>query len=333
MVNRRVNPKPRPRIAPKKSNQQSGGIQQHLQAYFISHLQILFSSLGRVIRTPLTSMMTISVLAIAIAFAAGFYMLIVNAQQLTGSFEDSNQISVFLKTKVTDTQGRKLFQRWQEEPLISSLQLITKDEALAEFQTYSGFGEALEALDYNPLPTVILVEPSDAVNNHQQIEALLERLQQTEEVDFAQLDMRWLQRLQSMMELAQRGVLLLSALLSLAVLFITGNTIRLELQSRQEEVIIAKLVGATHSFIQRPFLYCGFWYGFLAGFVAWLIVSLMMWILQKPIEKLSMLYDGSFHALFPSFLDLIYLLTISAILGIIGAWLVLQSQLQRLKPE
>ena len=332
MVNKRVHSNQRKN--PRKKNQQpTGDIKQHLQAYFISHLQILFSSLGRVLRTPLTSMMTISVLAIAIAFATGFYMLIVNVQQLTGSFEDSNQISVFLKIDVSDQQGRKLFKRWQDEPLIASMQLVTKDEALTEFQVYSGFGDALNALDFNPLPAVILVEPSDAVNNQQQIEALLKRLEQTDEVDFAQLDMRWLQRLQSMMKLAQRGVVLLSALLSLAVLFITGNTIRLELQSRQDEVIIAKLVGATHSFIQRPFLYCGFWYGFLAGFMAWLIVSLMMWVLQGPIETLSMLYDGSFHALFPSFSDLIYLLIISSALGIMGAWLVLQSQLQQLKPE
>ncbi len=119
----------------------------------------------------------------------------------------------------------------------------------------------------------------------------------------------------------------------MAVLFITGNTIRLELQNRRDEVLIAKLVGATHGFIQRPFLYSGFWYGLLAGIFAWSVITCMMWVLQKPIETLSALYDGNFSVLFLNVQETLALLLIAAGLGIIGAWMVLIGQLQLIKPE
>jgi cell division transport system permease protein len=166
-----------------------------------------------------------------------------------------------------------------------------------------------------------------------ELESLHETLKRSVEVDFAQMDMQWVKRLQSFMEVARRGGILLSSLLGVAVLFIAGNTIRLELHNRREEVVITKLVGATNAFIQRPFLYGGFWLGFLSGVAAWFIVTVMMLILRQPVEKLSGLYDGSFQLLFLSYTETLALLAMSSLLSIVGAWTVLCYQLQQLKPE
>ena len=277
--------------------------------------------------------MTIAVMAIAISLAGGFYILLVNVQQLTGNLETSNQISVFLKLEVSDQQGRELANKLSGNADIQKIKLITKQQALEEFQTYSGFGDALKALQNNPLPTVIQILPGNSLQESTRIKSLLEDLRRLPEVDFAQMDMQWVQRLQSIMTLARRGVSLLSIILALAVLFITGNTIRLELQNRKDEVIIAKLVGATNGFIQRPFLYCGLWYGLFAGILAWVIVTIMLLVLQQPIEKISSLYDGSFEIIFLGFSDTLLFVTVSALLGLIGAWIVLVFQLQQLKPE
>jgi cell division transport system permease protein len=152
-------------------------------------------------------------------------------------------------------------------------------------------------------------------------------------VDFVQVDMQWVEKLQTIMLIASRGVMLVSLLLGFAVTFITGNTIRLELQNRQDEVFISKLVGATQSFIQRPFLYTGFWLGFIAGFLAWLIITIMLLILESPVEKLSTLYNGSFELLFLSFSEFILLLMIASTLAVLGSWAVLHYQLRQLKPQ
>ena len=216
---------------------------------------------------------------------------------------------------------------------VQDVKLITREQALAEFQTYSGFGAAINALEKNPLPIVLQVLPKNTLEDKQGLENLLKSFQQSPEVDIAQMDLQWVERLQSIMAVARLFATLLNVMLGGAVLFIIGNTIRLELHNRRDEVVIAKLVGATNSFIQRPFLYTGFWIGFISGVSAWFIVTTLMLILRQPVEKLSGLYEGGFHLLFLSFTETLALIGISSALGVLGSWAVLICQLQYTKPE
>lgn len=309
-----------------------GSFSDRTHAYFDLHAHAFFSSLGRLVRAPFTSLMTITVLAIAIALAASFYLLVSNLEQLTGKLDDGNHISLFLKENIADSQGKVLAEKIKKMPGVDNVKVITKDQALAEFKEYSGFGDALNALEKNPLPTVIQVLPKTGWQN-EQLDKLLNLLQARAEVDFAQLDMQWIKKLQSIMELASRAVTLVSIVLGCGVLFIAGNTIRLELHNRRDEVVIAKLVGATQSFIQRPFLYIGFWLGFFSGIAAWMIVTIMMFFIQQPINRLSELYDGVFQILYLGFFETLSLIMIASLLGILGSWIVLCYQLQQLKPE
>ena len=325
--------KSKPKPITSQTKQSGGGIIDKFQAYLRLHAHALFSSLGKLLKTPLTSVMTIVVLAIAIALASGFYVLLGNAEQLTGNLEASNQISLFLKKNISDLEGRKLADKIKESPDVKMVELITQEQALAEFRDYSGFGKALNALDNNPLPTVIQVLPKNTLEDAEEVQRLTDELGRLNEVDVAQMDMQWVRRLQSMMNLARHGVVLLSFVLSFAVLFIMGNTIRLELEDRRDEVLIAKLVGATYAFIQRPFLYTGFWFGFFAGATAWLIVTGIMLILKSPMEHLSELYDNNYHVLFLNFSESLLLLFISSLLGVMGSWMVLRYQLRQMKLE
>lgn len=311
-----------------------GNLGDKTQAYLDIHAHALFSSLGRLVDAPFTSIMTIAVLAIAISLASGFYIVVANLQQLTGSLETSNQISLFLRDEVSDAKANILADSIRQNAKVRKVTVISREQALKEFEEHSGFGDALKALSNNPLPIVIQVLPKNSLEEGgMEFDSLYESLKQSGEVDFAQMDMQWVRRLQSFMEVARRAGLLLSLLLGVAVLFITGNTIRLELHNRREEVVIAKLVGATNAFIQRPFLYGGFWLGFLSGVSAWFIVTLMMLVLRQPVEKLSGLYGGTFHILFLDYAETFSLLAISVLLSMLGAWVVLSYQLQQLKPE
>ncbi len=310
-----------------------GSFSDKLHAYRELHAHALFSSLGRLVASPFTSIMTIAVLAIAISLASGFYILVVNLQQLTGNLETSNQISLFLRDDVSDAHANKLAAGIKQNTSVQDVKLITREQALVEFKTYSGFGAAINALEKNPLPIVIQVLPKNTLEDRQELEILLKSFQQYPEVDFAQIDLQWVERLQSIMSVARLFATLLNVMLGAAVLFIIGNTIRLELHNRRDEVVIAKLVGATNSFIQRPFLYTGFWIGFISGVSAWFIVTVLMLILRQPVEKLSGLYEDGFHLLFLSFTETLAVLGISSALGILGSWAVLIYQLQHTKPE
>lgn len=310
-----------------------GSLKQKLQGYLDNHGHTLFASLGRLWRTPLATTLTVTVIAIALALPASFYVMLKNLHQLGVVLEDSNQISLFLKPQYSDDAGLALAERLKENIAIENVALITKEGALREFRTYSGFGDALEALGANPLPVVIQIRPKASLANSSEAQVLVNELQKLPEAEYVQLDMQWLERLQALLGLARHGVSMISILLSLAVLLVVSNTIRLELENRKEEIVVAKLVGATNMFIRRPFLYCGFWYGFLGSIVAWIFVTFMTLLVYPSVSRLSELYARELELRFLGFADTLGLILVASLLGVVGAWLVLMPQLRRMNPE
>jgi len=304
------------------------------RSYFIRHIQVFFYSLGQLSRAPISTLMTCMVIGIALALPAGLYTLLKNAQQLSGGWESTAQISVFLKKKVSEKQAQNLkfeIQRW---PNIISVHYISRDQALKEFQALSGFGDALKALNSNPLPSVLIVKPKLlSGKNESSTQDLLNKLRGLRETDKAQLDMQWIRRLYAIMNIVERGVLILGALLALAVLLVVGNTIRLAIQNRRKEIVVMKLIGGTDAFIRRPFLYTGFWYGLLGGIIAWLLVSFTLLSISNPIEKLTSLYQNQFSLNYMSFLSTILLLLLSILLGLIGSWFAVGRHLREIEPQ
>lgn len=304
-----------------------------VNAYLLNHAHGLFSSLGRLTRNPYTSAMTILVLSIAIALAGCFYIVVANVQQLTGNLESSNQMSLFLKEHVTEAAAQKLLEQLRQNPNVEAVKFISKNQAMDEFKVHSGFADALNALTSNPLPHVIQLQPVRTLESSASIQQLMGDFKQLPNVDFVQVDMQWVERVQTLMVVVNRSVKIVAILLGIAVTFITGNTIRLELQNRQDEVFISKLVGATNAFIQRPFLYTGFWLGLIAGFLAWVIVTSMLLIVEGPVERLSTLYNSGFEMLFLGFGEFFCLLLIASGLAVLGSWAVLNYQLRQIRPQ
>ncbi len=317
----------------RQTQQAGGGLVDKVQAYRDHHAHALFSSLGRLVATPFSTIMTIAVLAISIALATGFYIMVINIQQLTANLEASNQISLFMKDSISDDKAISIADSIKQNRDVQGVKLISKEQALAEFKTYSGFGSAIDMLEKNPLPVVIQVQPKNSLQNSQALEKLLQTLKQLDTVEYAQADMQWVERLQSIIDVANYSTLLFGFMIAIGILFIIGNTIRLELQNRKDEVIISKLVGATNAFIRRPFLYTGFWLGFISSVVAWFIVAILMLLLKQPVEKLSGLYDNELHIIFLSIGDTLGLLTLASLLGVFSSWGVLLFQLRHTRPE
>ncbi len=327
--------KPKASVKPevKQTLKAGGDFSDRLKAYRDQHAQSFFSSLGRLFSTPFTSIMTVGVIAIAIALASGFYLVINNLQQLTAGLEASNQISLFLRDEISEAHAKKFADQIRKNADVKKVAVIDKKQALQEFKNFSGFGDAIDVLEKNPLPIVLEVLPKDALSDKEKLTGLLEQLKKSTEVDFAQMDLEWVERLQNIVATAKLAAVSLSILLAATVFFIAGNTIRLEIHNRKQEIIISKLVGATNSFIQRPFLYTGFWLGFLSGVTAWFIVTLMMLVLRQSVENLSGLYAGKFHLLFFTYGETFILISVSALLAVLGSWLVLFIQLKHLNPE
>lgn len=304
-----------------------------LRSYIANHRLMAMVSLRRLLQTPIPSLMTWMVIAIALALPAGLFVFLQNAQQLSAGWDRAVQISVYVRMDISEEDGRALAQRLHRRPDVQSAEYISRDAALAEFRELSGFGEALEYLDDNPLPAVIIVQPDTVTPDIVVARKLLEELRQIAEIEQAQLDLEWVQRLYSLMELGQRAVLMLGLLLSLAVLLVIGNTIRLSIESRREEIVVIKLVGGTNAFVRRPFLYSGIWYGLGGGIMAWVLISLVLVLLSGPVDRLVQAYRGDFDLSGLGFTYTALLLLVSGLLGVIGAWLAVGRHLAAIEPR
>jgi cell division transport system permease protein len=297
------------------------------------HAQVALESLGRLYRNLLPAVMTAAVIGIALALPSGLYLLLDNLHRLSGSWDGQASISVFLKGNVPAVQTESLAKRIRGWPEVARLELITPEQALQEFSARSGFADALEALDENPLPAVLIVTPRGEHTAPEAAAALQKKLRSLPEVDLAQLDLEWVQRLAAMIEIARRGILVIGSLLALAVLLVIGNTIRLEIQNRRPEIVVTKLIGATNAFVRRPFLYSGLWYGLLGALLAWLLVIVGFWLLADPVARLAGLYHSDFALETLPLLTLGVLLACGILLGLLGSWLAVGRHLSAIEPS
>ena len=307
--------------------------QRNPLTWLARHAQNAIASLGRLTRQPAATLMTATVIGIAIALPSGLHLLIDNVRTLSGSWEGASSISLFLKQELDDRQAEQVRHTISLRNDVAEARLITREEALQEFRQRSGFGDALDLLGRNPLPAVVLVTPGAAFSSAEATGRIAGQLEGYREIEMAQGDLQWLRRLDAITLTLERGVGLLAALLSAAVLLIIGNTIRLEIQDRHSEIEIIKLVGGTDAFIRRPFLYEGLWYGLIGAAIATVLVMLALYLMQGPVERLAGLYASRFELSLITSGTFVAILLGSPLLGLLGAWLAVSRHLQRIVPE
>jgi len=296
------------------------------------HLQVAFDSLSRLYRNRVSSLMTAAVIAIALALPAGLFLLLDNLDRLSGSWDGQASMSVFLKQDITDTQAGVLLKQVSEWPEVGAVELVTPAQALEEFSQRSGFADVLGALEDNPLPYVLIVIPASTQLDPVAASALQARFTDLPETELAQLDLQWVQRLAAILDIAQRIILIIGVLLALAVMLVIGNTIRLEIQNRRDEIVVTKLIGATNSFVRQPFLYSGFWYGALGALIAWAVVEGGFWLLAEPVARLAGLYHSDFSLETLPLQLLLVLLLGGILLGLLGSWLAVGRHLDAIEP-
>jgi cell division transport system permease protein len=303
-----------------------------INAWLQHHRLSAADSLVRVLDNPGSSLLTWLVIGIALALPVGLNVALDNVSKVSTGWESPAQISLFLQNGVADDRAKQLLAELSAREDVRETRFISREEALDEFRDLSGFADVLANLDENPLPDLILVTPKPTLDEAA-VSALRTALEQNADVAEAVLDMAWLQRLNSLMELSRRVVLAVGGLLVVGVLLILGNTIRLAIESRRDEILIVKLVGGSNGFVRRPFLYTGLWYGVGGGVLAALLVSAALWYLEEPIGELAMLYESAFYLTGLGVMGALNLIILGGILGLAGAWLAVSRHLVHIEPQ
>jgi len=310
--------------APKKPRASRGN------AWFQQHQAVAVDSLSRMLAEPGSSLLTWAVIGIAMALPVCLLLFLQNFRQLNTSLEEAGNISLFMQYDISRVELEAVAREIEALAGVAGVTLVTADEALAEFQDTSGFGNALDGLDENPLPALVIVRPaSDLAADVRELAARIEAMPQ---VAAAQVDLEWLQRLYAIISLAQRFTVGLAALLALGVVLAIGNTVRLAIENRRDEILVVKLVGGTDAFVSRPFLYTGIWFGVGGGLFAAIVALLAFFLLAGPFARLMALYDSDFTLTGLTASDLLLLLVVAGALGLSGAWLSVLRHLRRIEP-
>ncbi len=306
---------------------------QRISMFFIDHVRQMFASIGELYRTPLATIMTVAVLGISITLPGVLYILVKNTEAVTENWQKAAEISLFLKQDVTSAEANQLVTRLSLRPEIKEVKYISADDALQEFVLLSGLGDAIEYLETNPLPSVVTVSPTQRHATPRAAENLVMELKKEREVESGSVDIEWLERLNASMSFAKDIVYALSLLLLIAVVLIIGNTIRLNILNKRDEIVVMKLVGATDAFIHRPFLYTGFWYGLLGGVVAWFCITVLLVWLGFTLQKVFNTFNVELDITGLDISALVTMMLVSIIMGLLGSFLSVRKHVRSIEPE
>ncbi|WP_414040115.1 permease-like cell division protein FtsX [Acidithiobacillus sp. M4-SHS-6] len=282
-------------------------------------LEAAQNALHTLVKQPLATLMTIFALAIVLALPVGLFAALNNLQQLLGQWRDQAQISLFLHQDATAQDIQQLQKKLQGSTGVVNVRYVGKTAALQEFEKNAGMTAAIRILGENPLPASFIVELNPLSESPAALQAQIQAWSRQPGVASAQSDLHWVARLQAILALGKTAVWILTILLAVGAILVMGNTIRLHIAQRRDEIDIASLVGATRSFIRRPFLYQGLLQGAIAGTLAWIIIAITIAILQGPVDRLATLYGTRFELLGLTGLEGVILIAISAILGWLGS--------------
>jgi len=299
-----------------------------MRAWLVHHLHSLKTAVDQFKSTPLATLFTILVIGVAVALPAGLYVLLTNLDRAAGGVKPQAELTLFLKNSVGEPQARELAARLNKEGDVADVRFISRTEGIGKLEA-AGLADITAGLPDNPLPHTLVVKAKD--ESATTLEALGESLRKLPEAEQVLMDTEWVKRLAALMALGQDMVFMLAAMLGLALAAITANTIRLQIYAQQDEIEVARLIGATDRFIRRPFLYFGGIQGLVGGLAGWGLVIAGLHFIDSSVGQVAKAYGAEFTLKGLGFLELLGLLALSTALGWFGAFFAVGQTLRKVE--
>jgi cell division transport system permease protein len=301
-----------------------------VKAWIVHHELVGRSTLTDLLKDPMASIMTWLVIGIALALPAILYVVLQNVSAVSGDWGGKPRLSLYFENGISVSVAKDLSRQIESMVEVEEVFFLSSDDALREFQHRSGFGEVLNTLERNPLPHVLEVMP--AVSDPLVLGMLAEDLQGRQHIARVSVDLEWLERLFAILAFAERLITALALVLAMGVLLVMGNTIRLAIENRKQEIEVVKLVGGTDAFVRRPFLYLGLWYGTGGAMFAVVLVQISLFFLSSPVEHLAQSYRDDFALEGPGIIGYLALVLLGGALGILGSTLAVTRHLSEIEP-
>jgi cell division transport system permease protein len=289
-----------------------------MRAWLNTHTQALTRALLRMRAQPLATALSIAVIAIAILLPLALYIVFANVTNAASRLNTAPNVNVYLALTATDAEAKDTEKKIRAQGNAASVAFIPRETALAEMKKRANLGDLLAGIDSNPLPHAFAIKPTstDAAT----LDAMRRDIAALPKVETVTMDFEWAKKLARFVEFAQRIVFLISAVLAAAVVFVIGNTIRLQMLTQKDEIIVARLIGATRRFVRRPFLYFGALQGVAAGVIAVIaMIGLTYWV-GNEVNALAVTYGADFQLRAPTLLQSALVIGAGVFLGWLGAF-------------
>lgn len=281
------------------------------------HWHALLRALRQLVISPVTSLLSVGVFGVVLSLPAGIFLLLENLQTVSGHATESLQLSIFLDTNARQADVERINARLEQVPAFESFQFISKEIALQQLQQESGLAEAMRNLGKNPLPDAFVINLGQMAAD--EIERMREAISAWPGIAQVLVDTDWARKLDAILDLGRVIVWMLAGLFGAALIIVIFNTIRLQILTRRDEIELSRLIGATDSYIRRPFLYFGAIQGLAGAVLAWSILALVIFKLNESLFELARLYATTWALSHFSWQHNLLLLAFSGGLGWFGA--------------
>lgn len=308
-------------------------IKSKLAVWRDNHKLVAKQSFQQLLGKPVSTLLTLLVLAIAIALPITVYIAVNNIERWAGYSDSGLEVSLFLQHEVSQIQGQALSKKIQQWPGVSAAQYISPQQALHSLESMSGVANIASSLPHNPLPGTVVITLPHSANIETIAQQISQRAAQLSEVESQRLDLDWFKKAQALVKTADKINSVLTLILSIGVVLVISNTIKIAIEGRKQEIEVAKLVGATNSFVRRPFLYMGAWIGAGSAILALALTGAAVLVLTFNISELEKAYSASIYLQGLPFLYHLLVVLMTAILGWLGAWMICNSYIRDLDPK
>ena len=298
-----------------------------MRTWLISHGHACGRAVRRLASQPTVTLLSVLVIGIAITLPLGLYVAFANVSAAASRVNTEPNVNVYLALSTSEAEARELERKLRSMEKVQRVTYISRERALDEMKRVANLSELLASLETNPLPHALSIRPK--TNDPGALDGLRKEIALLPKVESIAMDFEWAQKLKRFATFAERLVLLLGLLLAAAVVFVTGNTIRLQILTQKDEIEVSQLIGATRRFIRRPFLYFGAIQGLLAGLVAVFAVITFIWWAGAEVSALTTSYGSDFALQVPTLQQTLGVILLSALLGWLGAFLSVWLYLRR----
>ena len=300
-----------------------------MKKWLNQNIQSFNMVLMRMRQNLLGTILICGVMGVTLSLPAILFTIIDNLGQVTSSVESKPQLSLFLKLDASTSTKQAISEQLKKHPDIAKYEFVSKESAWEQLQQNANTADISASLNKNPLPDAYFVTPKDI--KPENVQRLQQEMQQWDGIELAQLDAKWIKRLDTLLKLGQKAIFVLVALLGFALVAIIGNTVRLQMMTQLDEIEVSKLIGATNQFIRRPFLYAGTLYGLGGGLAAWLIVLGVVAFFNTSVTEIADSYASQFRLSMPNATITLVMLLSAVGLGWLGSFVAVTRSLARIE--